>query len=157
MSSCPSRKNAVIKTIQPDPTIAHRLLVQVASGRATASYDNGQKIYSQDEDADFVYFVQKGSVKLSVTSDDGTKSALGIAKRGQFFGEACLHDIPVRTASATAIGDCRITSVTKAAILSAVHNEPKFAKLFIDYLLDHNSWVQRHMFNHLINCEETAA
>jgi CRP/FNR family cyclic AMP-dependent transcriptional regulator len=140
---------------QPDQTIAHRLLVQVGSGRATHSYDNGQKIYIQDEDACFVYFVQEGSVKLTVASG-GAESTLGIVKRGQFFGEACLHDIPVRAASATAIGDCRITSVTKAAILSAVHDEPKFAKLFIDYLLNHNSWVQKPMFDHLLNLEEVA-
>lgn len=140
-------------TFQPDQTNAHRLLVQVSTGRATVSYGDGQKIYTQGEAADFVFFVQEGTVKLTVASDDGVESALGIAKRGQFFGEASLHDIPIRAASATAIGDCRITSVTKEAILSAVHEEPKFAKLFIDYLLDHNSWVEKHTLEHLLDLE----
>jgi CRP/FNR family transcriptional regulator, cyclic AMP receptor protein len=81
---------------------------------------------------------------------------LGVAQRGQFFGESCLHDTAIRVASATAIGDCRITSVTKAAILSAIQEEPKFAKLFIDYLLDHNSWVEKHTLEHLLELEEAA-
>jgi CRP/FNR family transcriptional regulator, cyclic AMP receptor protein len=142
--------------LQPDQSIAHKLLVQVGAGRATASYDDGRKIYNQGDHADFVYFVQEGSIKLTVTSDNGAKCALGIAKRGQFFGEACLHDIPVRAASATAIGECRITSVTKAAILSAIQEEPKFAKVFVDYLLDHNSWVEKHTLDHLLNLEEAS-
>jgi CRP-like cAMP-binding protein len=140
----------------PDQTNAHRLLIQVGLGRATASYKSKQKIYSQGEDAGFVYFVQEGRVKLVVRSEDGVESVLGIAQRGQFFGEACLHEVTIRFATATATDDSRITSVSKAAMLSALKEEPKFAKLFVDYLLDHNSWVQKHMIVHLLSLDEAA-
>jgi hypothetical protein len=46
--------------------------------------------------------------------------------------------------------------VSKAAMLSALKEEPKFAKLFVDYLLDHNSWVQKHMIVHLLSLDEAA-
>lgn len=143
-------------TFRPDQTIAHRLLVRVGSGRASATYNSEQKIYNQGESADFVFFVQEGSVKITAISEQGVESVLGIAQRGQFFGEASLHDVAIRVATATAIDDSRITSVSKTAILSAIYEEPKFAKLFIDYLLDHNSWVQKHMFDHLLNLEKAA-
>jgi CRP-like cAMP-binding protein len=55
-------------TFLPDQTIAHRLLVQVGVGRATTSYADDQKIYNQGESADFVYFIQEGCVKRTVTS-----------------------------------------------------------------------------------------
>ena len=143
-------------TFWPDHVDAHRLLAQVAGGRATASYRNNQKIYNQGEDADFVFFVQEGRVKLTFTSKQGAESVLGIAEEGQFFGESSLHDLAMRIGTATAIGDCRITSVTKAAILSAIQQRPRFAKLFIDYLSDRNSWVQKEMLDHLLDLAEVA-
>jgi CRP/FNR family cyclic AMP-dependent transcriptional regulator len=135
----------------PDQIDAHRLLAELNIGRATASYQNNQKIYGHGEDADFVFFVQEGCVRLTITSKQGVERELGIAREGQFFGEACLHDVAIRMATARAIGDCRITSVTKEAILSAIHSRPQFAKLFIDYLSDHNSWVEKHMLDYLLH------
>jgi hypothetical protein len=142
-------------TFWPDQIDAHRLLVQVSTGRTTASYKNNQIIFNQGEDADFVFFVQDGCVQLT-KFEHGLETLLGTAEQGQFFGEACLHDVPVRLASATAIGDCRITSVTKAAMLSTINGHPKFARMFVDYLLDHNSWVQKHFLDHLLEPAKAA-
>jgi CRP/FNR family cyclic AMP-dependent transcriptional regulator len=139
----------------PDQIDAHRLLVEVATGRSTASYKNDQKIFSQGEEAAFVFFVQEGSVKL-VTHEHGVENQLGTAQPGQFFGEACLHNVPIRIATATAIGDCRITSVTKKAILCTIRSQPRFAKMFIDFLSDQNSWTQKHLLEHLLEQAEAA-
>jgi CRP/FNR family transcriptional regulator, cyclic AMP receptor protein len=143
-------------TFCPDQIDAHRLLVQISTGRASASYKDNQKIFNQGEDADFVLFVQEGRVKLSATSEHGLETLLGIAQHGQFFGEACLHNVPVRMATATAIGDCRITSVTKEGMLSPIHSQPKFARMFIEYLLDRNNWAQKHLLDHLLQPAEDA-
>jgi CRP/FNR family cyclic AMP-dependent transcriptional regulator len=137
----------------PDRIDAHRLLVQVASGRTTASFQNNQTIFKQHEDADFVFFVQDGCVQLT-SAHHGSDILLGTARQGQFFGEACLHDVPVRMATATAIGECRITSVTKDAMLSKIRSQPRVAKKFIDYLSDHNSWVQKELLCHLLEPAE---
>jgi CRP/FNR family cyclic AMP-dependent transcriptional regulator len=142
-------------TFLPDQIDAHRLLVQVATGRSTASYKNNQKIFNQGENANFVFFVQDGCVELT-TSEQGQENLLGTAQQGQFFGEACLHDVPVRIATATAIGDCRITSVTKEAMLSTIRGQPRFARMFIDYLSDQNSWTQKHLLEHLLKPAKVA-
>jgi CRP/FNR family cyclic AMP-dependent transcriptional regulator len=143
-------------TFCPDQIDAHRLLVHVSTGRTTASYKNHQKIFSQGEDADFVFFVQDGRVELTTTSEQGLETLLGIAQPGQFFGEACLHDVPVRIASATAVNDCRVTSVTKGAMLSTIHSQPRLAKMFIDHLSNHNSWLQKDFLDHLLKSPEAA-
>jgi CRP/FNR family transcriptional regulator, cyclic AMP receptor protein len=143
-------------TFCPDQIDAHRLLVQVSTGRTTASYKNDQKIFSQGEDADFVFFVQDGRVELTTRSKQGLQTVLGIAERGQFFGETCLHDVPVRIATATAIGECRITSVTKVAMLSMIHSQPRFAKMFVDYLSDNNGWLQKDFLDRLLKSPEAA-
>jgi len=139
--------------ILPDQIDAHRLLVGVATGRSTASYKNNQKIFSQGEDAAFVYFVQDGCVRLT-TLENGAETEIGTAQQGQFFGEACLHDVPIRLVTATAVGDCRITSVTKEAMLCTIRSQPRFARMFIDFLSDHNSWTQKHLLEHLVQKAE---
>ena len=137
----------------PDRIDAHRLLVGVATGRSTASYKNDQKIFTQGEDAAFVFFVQDGCVRLT-TLEYGAENLLGTAQQGQFFGEACLHDVPVRLATATAIGDCRITSVTKEDMLFTIRSQPRFARKFIDFLADQNSWTQKHLLEHLLESQK---
>jgi CRP/FNR family transcriptional regulator, cyclic AMP receptor protein len=134
-----------------DQIDAHRLLVKVSTGRCTNDYQNNQQIYRQGEGADFVFFVQAGSVRITAISEHGLETSLGVARVGQFFGEACLYDVPVRVATATAEGDCRITSVTKAAMFSAIYGQPKFARKFVEYLAAHNSWVQKELLDHLIS------
>ena len=143
-------------TFCSDRIDAHRLLVQVSTGRTTVNYMSNQKIFSQGEDANFVFFVQDGGVKLTTTSEQGVETLLGIAEQGQFFGEACLHDLPVRIVTATAMGDCRVTSVTKEAMLSTINSQHKFAKMFVDYLSDNNSWLQKDLLEHLLKSSEAA-
>jgi CRP/FNR family transcriptional regulator, cyclic AMP receptor protein len=139
-----------------DQIDAHRLLVQVSAGRATAGFKNHQTIFAQGDEANFVFFVQDGSVKLTRVLNNGSEKIIGMAQQGQFFGESCLHDVPLRLASATAIGDCRITSVTKKAMLSTIQGQPKLAKMFVDYLSDHNSWVKKDLLGHLLKPAEAA-
>jgi CRP/FNR family transcriptional regulator, cyclic AMP receptor protein len=133
----------------PDQIDAHRLLAQIAIGRSTTSYKDKQKIFTQGEDAEFVFFLQNGRVQLTA-SECGSESLRAVVQPGQFFGEACLHDVPVRIGTGTAIGDCRVTSVTKEAMLAAIRSHPKLARMFIAYLADHNSWVQKHLLDHLL-------
>jgi len=135
-----------------DQVDAHRILVQAGAGRNTTTYKDSQKIYSQGEDASFVFFVQEGSVDITIF-EQGLERLVGTARQGKFFGEACLYDTPVRLSTATAIGDCRITSVTKKALLCTIRSQPRFARMFIDYLSDQNSWTQKHMLEHLLEPE----
>jgi CRP/FNR family cyclic AMP-dependent transcriptional regulator len=146
----------MLSTFWPDQIDAHRLLVQVGGGRTTCSYKTNQTIYFQGEDAEFVFFVQEGCVQITVTSEHGIETVLGTAKEGQFFWETCLHDLPVRMATATAICDCRITSVTKPAMLSAIQTRAAFAKLFIDYLWDRDTWAQIDLLDHVLKSAEAA-
>jgi CRP/FNR family transcriptional regulator, cyclic AMP receptor protein len=135
----------------PDP---HQLLVQTGVGRSTADYRPNQHIFIQGEAADSVFFIQKGRVKLFVTSEHGKEAVVGIMEDGQFFGEGCLQDHQLRTATAVAINDCHLTSITKVAMVSALRDQPKFSKLFMDYLLSRNSRIQEDVVDQLFNSSE---
>jgi CRP/FNR family transcriptional regulator, cyclic AMP receptor protein len=134
---------------QRDP---HELLAQI--GPCTEDYRNDQDIFLQGRLADSVFFIQKGRVKVTVTSEHGKDAVVGILEEGQFLGEGCLHSQPVRTATATALCDCRITSITRSAMLSALRDQPKFSKLFMDHLLSRNSRIQEDVVDQLFNSSE---
>jgi CRP/FNR family transcriptional regulator, cyclic AMP receptor protein len=141
-------------TFWPHQADPHELLAQVGTGITTEDYRSDQRIFIQGEPADSVLFIQKGRVKLTVTSEHGKDAVLGIMEQGQFFGEGCLHVRPVRIATATALCECRITSITKDAMLSAIRDQPKFCKFFMDHLLSRNSRIQEDVVDQLFNSSE---
>jgi CRP-like cAMP-binding protein len=108
----------------------------------------------QGETADSVFFIQHGRVKVTVTSDQGKVAVVGILLEGQFFGEGCLHGQARRTATSMALGDCRITSITKAAMLSAIRDQPEFGTLFMDHLLSRNGRIEEDVIDQLFNSSE---
>jgi CRP/FNR family transcriptional regulator, cyclic AMP receptor protein len=137
-----------------DQKDAHKLLAQVRAGRTTSDYPKNQHIFVQGGAADSAFFIQTGRVKVTVTSKHGKEAVVGILGEGQFFGEQCLRDQPLRTTSMTALTDCRITSITKAAMITAIHNQPGFCELFMDHLLNRNSRIEEDVIDQLFNSSE---
>jgi CRP/FNR family transcriptional regulator, cyclic AMP receptor protein len=141
-------------TFWPHQNDPHKRLAQTGAGRATQDYRNNQNVFSQGEVADSVLFIQKGRVKLTVTSEYGKEAVIGIMEDGQFFGEGCLQDQSLRGTTAVTLSDCRITSITKDAMLSAIRDQPQFSKLFMDHLLSRNSRIQEDVVDQLFNSSE---
>jgi CRP-like cAMP-binding protein len=61
---------------------------------------------------------------------------------------------PLRIATTTAMEECVITSITKEAMIAALHSEPKFSELFMAYLLTRNSRVEEDLIDQLFNSSE---
>jgi CRP/FNR family cyclic AMP-dependent transcriptional regulator len=129
-------------------------LVETGAGRNTTDYESNQNIFVQGEIADSVFFIQQGRVKVTVTSDHGKDAVVGILGEGQFFGEGCLHGQSLRTATTKALCHCRVTSIAKAAMLSAISNQPQFSKLFMDHLLSRNGRIEEDVIDQLFNSSE---
>ena len=47
----------------------------------------GDKIFTQGERADAVYFIQSGKVKITVVSKDGKEAVIVMFGRGDLLGE----------------------------------------------------------------------
>jgi CRP/FNR family transcriptional regulator, cyclic AMP receptor protein len=145
---------------KPQPTFwrdqdkLHKLLAQVGTGRVTSAYGKNQDICVQGEAAESVYFIQKGRVKVTVTSEHGKDAVVAILDEGQFFGQGCLDDRPMRTASMSAMTNCRVTSITKSAMRTAIHDRPKFCELFMNHLLRRNNRIEADVIDQLFNSSE---
>ena len=92
-----------------------------------------------------VFYIQKGRVKVVVISEQGKEAVVGILEPGQFFGEGCMNGHSLRIATTTAMEECLITAITKAAMLTALHDQPKFSELFMAYLLTRNIRIEEDL------------
>jgi CRP-like cAMP-binding protein len=129
-------------------------LAKVGAGKTILKLEENQHVFEQGDVAGAVFYIQKGRVKLTVLSEHGKEAAVGILEPGQFFGEGCLNGHPLRIATTTAMEECVITSITKEAMIAALHTEPKFSELFMAYLLTRNSRVEEDLIDQLFNSSE---
>src|SRR5882672_5015122 len=129
-------------------------LAKVGTGKTILKFRKNEHVFAQGDVADTVFYIQRGKVKLTVASDQGKEAVVAILEPGQFFGEGCMNGHPLRIATTTAIEDCVITSITKAAMVAAIHDEPRFSELFMAYLLTRNSRIEEDLIDQLFNSSE---
>jgi CRP/FNR family transcriptional regulator, cyclic AMP receptor protein len=129
-------------------------LAKVGEGKAILKFDRNQIVFAQGDIADTVFYIQKGKIKVLVVSEHGKEAVVGILEPGQFFGEGCLNGHPLRISTTTTLEECLITSITKEAMLTTLHSEPKFAEMFMAYLLSRNSRIEEDLIDQLFNSSE---
>ena len=133
---------------------AKAFLAKVGTGKAILEFHKGEQVFKQGDVADAVFYIQKGKVKLTVLSEQGKEAVVAILEPGQFFGEGCLNGHKLRISTTTAMENCLITSITKSAMVAALHEEPKFSELFMAYLLTRNSRIEEDLIDQLFNSSE---
>ena len=129
-------------------------LAKVGTGKAIQKYRKGRIIYTQGQEADQIFYIQSGKVKVTVVSEQGKEAVVGILDAGQFFGEGCLHGQTLRVGTARSMQECVITSITRKAMLATLRNEPRFAELFMTYLVTRSNRIEEDLIDQLFNSSE---
>jgi CRP/FNR family transcriptional regulator, cyclic AMP receptor protein len=129
-------------------------LAKVGTGKTISKYRKGQIVYAQGDLADTIYYLQKGKIKVVVLSEQGKEAVVGILEPRQFFGEGCMNGHQLRVATSTAMEECLVTAITKAAMFATLESEPKFSELFVAYLLTRNSRIEEDLIDQLFNSSE---
>jgi CRP/FNR family cyclic AMP-dependent transcriptional regulator len=111
-------------------------------------------VLSQGDAANAVIYIQKGKIKLTIVSNNGKEAIIAILGPGDFLGEGCLAGRPVCLATATAMSDCSIVRLEKAAMIRVLHDEPAFSELFLAYLLSRNMRIEEDLVDQLFNSSE---
>ena len=132
----------------------HAFLATIDRGQSETTYRPREIIFSQGAPADAIFYVKRGKVKLSVTSEGGREAILGLFGEGSFLGEATLIGQPARFASATAMTECALVRIPKAEMLRALRRRPELADLFTAHLLARNTRVEADLADHLLNSSE---
>jgi CRP/FNR family transcriptional regulator, cyclic AMP receptor protein len=108
----------------------------------------------QGDQADAIFYIQKGKIKLTVVSKQGKEAVVAILGVGDFFGEGCLAGQPQRMASASTMSDCSIMRLEKAGVIRLLHDQPAFSALFLHHLLSRNIRIEEDLVDQLFNSSE---
>jgi CRP/FNR family transcriptional regulator, cyclic AMP receptor protein len=129
-------------------------LDSAGAARTIRKYSRAAIIFSQGDPANDVFYVQHGSVKLSVLSRTGKEAVVAILSRGDFFGEGCLAGQPRRIATASAMSASTILIIEKARMLDVLHTQTTFAERFLAHMLARNIRVEEDLVDLLFNSSE---
>jgi CRP/FNR family transcriptional regulator, cyclic AMP receptor protein len=129
-------------------------LATIGPGHSVSDLRKDDVVFQQSAAADAVFYIQSGKIKIVVTSHRGKEAVVGVLGAGDFFGEGCLIDQPLRLAAARAMTESQVVRVSKAKMLRVLRDEPSFAGLFMTYLLSRNSRVEEDLVDQLFNSTE---
>jgi CRP/FNR family cyclic AMP-dependent transcriptional regulator len=71
------------------PVDWEHFLSGISLGKSVLEYGANRTVFWQGEPADSVFYLRRGKVKLSVTSQEGKEAIIAILGDGEFFAGFC--------------------------------------------------------------------
>jgi CRP/FNR family transcriptional regulator, cyclic AMP receptor protein len=122
--------------------------------KMVTNYRKGQIIFSQGKSAKAVFYVLKGTVKLTMTSAQSRVAVLAVVGVGDFLGEGCIGGGPLRTVTATAMTPCSVLQMGKSLFVRLLRREPRFSSCFIRNLISRNLRMEESLTAQLFDSSE---
>ena len=109
----------------------------------------------QGDPSDAIFYVQKGKLRVTVTSANGKEATITLVGEGEFLGEDCMISAhPLRLSTATAMTECALLRISKAEMVRVLHKEPELSEMFTSFLLARNARIQADLVDQLFNSSE---
>ena len=124
------------------------------AGKTVRNYRDNEIIFSQGDAADAVFYVQSGTVKLTVAATRRKKAIIAVLLRGSFFGEGCLAGQSLRICTARSIGQSDVIRLQKDRTVRALKRDAQFATLFLGYLLSRVVRIEEDLIDQFFNFSE---
>jgi CRP/FNR family transcriptional regulator, cyclic AMP receptor protein len=134
-----------------DPAV---FLATAGIGREISKHSKKAILFAQGEDADAVFYIKKGKVKVAVVSDQGKEAIVALLGLDEFVGEGCLLGQPKRLATASAMTECETMRVSRTEIQRVLRDEPTFSQMFVAHILARNARVEEDLVDQLFNSTE---
>jgi len=129
--------------------------VLVSSGMATTrTYLSGEAIFAQGDPCDHVMYVQSGTVKLSVVSENGREAVVAMLGPGNFFGDGGLAGQEARAGSAAAVGPTQVLLIGRAEMARLLREDQGMSEWFISHVVSRIVRVEEDLLDHLLHSAE---
>jgi CRP/FNR family cyclic AMP-dependent transcriptional regulator len=102
------------------------------------SFAAGGTIFSQGDIAETLMYIQRGRVKLSVTSKTDKEAIVSILGPSEFLGEVCLGSQSIRMGTATAIAPTSLQVIERNEMIRALQADHALSYCFLSYLISRN-------------------
>jgi len=142
------------RALAPPTFDLRHFLDSAGVARHITKYARSASVFSQGDPASHVFYLQSGSVKLSVLSPKGKEAIVAVLGAGDFFGEGCLAGQPRRMATASALGASTVLVVEKAEMVEKLRTQPDLAECFLTHMLSRNIRIEEDLIDQLFNSSE---
>ena len=146
-------KPSPARTTRPALDI-QRFLKSAGVTPRTVRFATGAIIFAQGAQANSVFYVQEGGVKLAVLSSVGKEAVVAMLGPGDFFGEGCLAGQPLRMGTAKAVMRTALLRIPKRDMVRMLHEHPEFSDRFIAHMLTRNIRIEEDLVDQLFNSSE---
>src|SRR6266702_1502575 len=146
-------KAAIATSTLIDPYVA-RLLGKITDGKDEMSFQKGEKIFSQGDRADAIYFIQAGRVKITVVSTGGKEAVLAMLGPHDFFGEGSLVGHSLRMSTARTLEASTVFRIASRSMVQALHEQSELSEKFVGLLLARNIDLEEDLCDQLFNHSE---
>jgi len=120
----------------------------------TVRFASGAVVYAQGGQANSVFYVHEGAVKLSVLSSAGKEAVVAMLGPGDFLGEGCLAGQPLRMGTAKAVVQTALLRIQKRDMVKMLHQHSEFSDRFIAHMLTRNIRIEEDLVDQLFNSSE---
>ena len=90
----------------------------------TKFYFKSEIIFAEGSRGDSAYIVEKGKVGIYGTNSQGQKKLLAVLRRNAIFGEMAVIDNFPRTATAVAMENCEVSTISQKTFKYLLQNDP---------------------------------
>lgn len=97
-------------------------LFQVSNIVNERSYQSGEKLFEQGFPVEAIFFIRKGEIELSGSSQPGGKRVL---LKDQIIGLADMFNESTRTSTAQALSKCTVLAISKHDLNDLIANNPR--------------------------------
>jgi CRP/FNR family transcriptional regulator, cyclic AMP receptor protein len=130
-------------------------LASAGLGRRIVQLEPRQTFFSQGDPADCIFYLQKGSARITVVSQAGKEATIATLSAGDFVGEGALAAVPgLRLSTATATTACTALKIRREEMIRVMHEEHDFSDLFMKFLLARSMRIQADLVDQLFNSSE---
>lgn len=135
---------------------AAAFMTSAGLGRRIIHVAPKQPFFSQGDPADCIFYLQKGSAKVTVVSQTGKEATITLLAAGEFVGEEALASVAgLRLSTATATTPCTAIKIKRDEMIRGVmHEEHDFSDLFMRFLLARSIRIQADLVDQLFNSSE---
>jgi CRP/FNR family transcriptional regulator, cyclic AMP receptor protein len=118
------------------------------------AYRDNEVVFLQGGKADAVFYIQSGTVKLTIAATRRKKAIIAVLLRGSFFGEGCLAGQSLRMYTARSIEQSHVIRLEKESAVRILKRDAQFAALLNAYLLSRVIHVEEDLADQFFNFSE---
>ena len=147
------KKKTRIQTLPADLYVTN-LLEKISDGKRILILAKGEEVFSQGDEANAIFFIESGKVKITVLSAAGKEAVIALLGPHDLLGEGAMVGQTLRISTARVLEPATVFRIEKSAMTRALHEQTELSEKFIAALLVRNIDLEADLCDQLFNHSE---